>query len=156
MTTQEIARDNGINFNLLRYISLMLVVVGSGVSAYLSYFYWNDEIIPCVEGGMFQCDVVQKSIYSEMFGIPIAFFGLATYLLIGMLLLLEDRVNYLQENGLVIVFGVVFFAFLYSLYLVYIQGVVLKAWCQWCLLHELTITTLLFVTGLRLRQRWMR
>lgn len=37
------------------------------------------------------------------------------------------------------------------MYLVYVQGVLLQAWCVWCLAHEANITVLFAVSILRLR-----
>jgi uncharacterized membrane protein len=138
----------------LRYLSLLLVVIGIGVSGYLSYVKLADERLICTQSDTFQCDVVQNSAYAEMFGIPIAYLGLGTYLVIGVLLLLEDRLVILHENDLLIVFGIVLFAFVYSIYLVYLQGWVLQAWCQWCLTHEVNMTILFIVTILRLRHHF--
>jgi uncharacterized membrane protein len=70
------------------------------------------------------------------------------------LLLLEDRIEFLQENGLTLLFGIVFFGFLYSMYLIYIQAGVLDAFCQWCLAHEVLIALLFIVTGIRLYQEF--
>ena len=136
----------------LRTLSLVLVVVGIVISGYLSYVKLADAEIICVEGERLNCDVVQNSRYAEFAGIPVAYLGLATYLVIGALILLENRINFLHENGLLLLLGIVLFAFFYSMYLVYVQGVILGAWCQWCLAHEATITVLFIITGLRLRQ----
>lgn len=135
----------------LWHLSLLLVVIGIGVSGYISYVKLTEEQMVCVENGPFQCDVVQNSAYAELFGIPIAYLGLATYLVIGVLLLVQDRVEFLRANGILLSFGIVLFAFVYSMYLVYVQGVILEAWCQWCLVHEANITVLFVVTIARLR-----
>lgn len=134
----------------LRNISLALVVLGLIVSGYLSYVKFTNVEMICLEGDTFNCDVVQNSIYAEMFGVPIAYFGFATYLVIGALLLLQNRVGFLREYGMLMTFGVVLLAFMFSMYLVYVQGVLLQAWCQWCLMHELIMTVLMVVTGIRL------
>ena len=134
----------------LRTISFVLVVIGILISGYLSYVKIADKEAVCVAGGSFDCEVVQNSKYSEMLGVPVVYLGLATYLVIGGLLFLEDRVELLRDTGLLLLFGLVLFAFLYSMYLVYLQGAVLGAWCQWCLGHEATMTVLFVVTSIRL------
>nr|MBA3873645.1 hypothetical protein [Anaerolineae bacterium] len=95
---------------------------------------------------------VQSSKYATLFGIPIAYLGFATYLVIGALLLLQNRVSFLQEYGVMIEFGVIMFAFLFSAWLVYLQAFQLKAFCMWCLSHELTMTLLFVVSILRLKR----
>lgn len=136
----------------LWYFSLLLVVVGVLVSGYLSYVKATGVPMVCMEDSGFSCSTVQNSAYSELFGIPIAWLGLATYLVIGGLILFERSTAFMRQNGMVLLFGLVLFAFLYSLYLVYVQGVILEAWCQWCLIHEANITVLFMVTTLRLWQ----
>lgn len=136
----------------LRYVSLLLVLIGIGVSGYLSYVELADAPIICTVGEAFECDVVRNSAYAEVFSVPVAYLGLASYLFIGGLLLLEERSTFLKENGVLLTFGIVLFAFLYSMYLVYVQGVVLEAWCQWCVMHEITMTVLFIVTAVRLWQ----
>lgn len=135
----------------LRAISLTLVVIGLLVSGYLSYVKLTDVSMVCVQGGSFNCEVVQNSSYSEIMGIPIAWMGFATYIVLGVLLLLENRVPLLQNYGSMILFGITLFAWLFSMYLVYVQGVLLQAWCVWCLAHEANITVLFAVSILRLR-----
>lgn len=133
-----------------RGISLVLVVIGLIVSGYLSYEQFSSNPVACLEDAGFQCSVVESSSYSKVLGIPVAYLGLATYVVIGLLTLLQNRVEFLVENGILLTFGIVLFAFLYSLYLVYVQGVILEAWCQWCLIHEAVMTLLFVVTSFRL------
>jgi uncharacterized membrane protein len=133
-------------------ISIVLVVIGLLISGYLSYTKLTDTETVCLEGGEFDCDLVNNSKYAEIMGIPITYLGFATYVFIGALLFLENRIGFLEENGILLLFGITLFAFIYSMYLVYLQGEVLGAWCQWCLGHEATMTVLFFVTVVRVYQ----
>jgi uncharacterized membrane protein len=136
--------------DMLRTLSLVLVVVGIIIAGYLSYTKLANTSTICVEGDAFNCDAVNNSAYSKVAGIPIAYLGLATYLFIGALLLLENRVAFLQEYGIMLLFGVTLFGFMYSMYLVYVQAAILKAFCVWCLGHETVITLLFILTSVRL------
>lgn len=135
---------------LLYRLSLLLVLVGTLISVYLSYVQLVNAPMICVEGDLFNCDVVQSSAYAKIFGVPIAYLGLLAYLIIGGLLLLQDRVPLLRSYGVVLQFAVIFFAFIYSMYLVYLQVFVLEALCQWCLAHEIVMTLLFVITIPRL------
>lgn len=135
----------------LWHLSLILVTVGLFISGYLSYVKLTNVEMACAANSIFNCDVVQNSTYSRMFDIPIAWLGLATYLVIGGLLLVQNRIPFLREYGMLLLFGIVLFGWVYSMYLVYIQFFVLKALCMWCLMHEITFTILFIVTTLRLR-----
>ena len=134
----------------LRVVSLLLIGVGIIVSGYISYTELTKTAIQCIQGTGFNCEVVQSSVYSKLAGIPVAYLGFATYLFLGALLLLENRIAFLQDNGVMIVFGITLFAFLYSMWLVYVQAVLLEAFCPWCLTHELAMTLLFVVSGLRM------
>jgi len=136
----------------LYIISLILVVIGIAISGYLSYVKLTDTQTVCVSGGAFDCEVVQSSRYATLFNVPIAYLGLLTYLVIGALLLLQNRVAFLQEYGVMIEFGIIIFAFLFSVWLVYLQAFQLKAFCMWCLSHEVTMTLLFLVSIPRLKR----
>ncbi|MCB9457109.1 MAG: vitamin K epoxide reductase family protein [Anaerolineaceae bacterium] len=136
----------------LRYLALVLAAIGLFVSSYLSYVELTDTSAICVENGAFNCDLVQKSIYSEILGIKIAYLGVVTYLALGALLVAEARVALLREYGPVLIFGITLFGFLYSVWLVYVQAFRLEAFCPWCLAQEAAMTLLFFVSILRLRK----
>jgi uncharacterized membrane protein len=91
-------------------------------------------------------------VYSELGGVPIAYLGLATNIIVLTLLFLERRSDFVREYGVMLEFGVVLFAFLFSVYLVYIQAFVIAAYCPWCLTHEALITILFILTSWRMWQ----
>jgi uncharacterized membrane protein len=140
----------------LYIFSLALVVLGLIISGYLSYVKLTEVPMVCVQGSdVFNCEVVQNSAYSRIAGIPIAWFGFAAYVALFLLLTLQNRIPFLKENGILVVFGITLFAWLYSMYLVYLQFFVLQALCPWCLAHEAVMTVLFIVSCLRLRKSMM-
>jgi len=128
----------------LRRLQLLLTAIGIFVAGYLSYLKLAEAPAVCVESGPFNCNVVLNSQYSELFGIPIAWLGLAVYGLIGLGLGLERRVDFLRSYGILLIFGLSLFAWLFSLWLVYVQVFLLEALCPWCLTHEANFTLLFF------------
>jgi uncharacterized membrane protein len=134
----------------LRAVSLVLIALGLVVTIYLSYVKLTNVPMACVAGGAFNCETVQNSAYSRLFNIPIAWLGLATYIILGLMLVLENRVAFLQDYGIVLVFGIALFAFLYSMFLVYVQVALLQALCPWCLAHETIMTVFFIVASIRL------
>lgn len=137
-------------------ISLVLVIAGLFVSGYLSYVKLTDTAMVCVESGAFNCDVVQNSVYSRLFGIEIAYLGFLTYIVLGGLLLLQNRVAFLQEYGDALFFGITLLAFLFSMWLVYVQVALLQALCPWCLAHEIIMTILFILASARLWRSFQR
>lgn len=138
--------------NTWKYLALVFVAVGLFISAYLSYVDLTDSSAVCIEGGAFNCDLVQRSVYSELMGIKIAYLGLGVYLLLGAMLLLENRIPFLQTYGPMMVFGITLFGFLYSVWLIYVQAFRLEAFCPWCLGQEAAMTLLFIASIVRLRQ----
>ncbi|MDE2636957.1 MAG: vitamin K epoxide reductase family protein [Chloroflexota bacterium] len=127
---------------ILRRAQLLFVLIGLVVAGYLSYLKLEDAPAVCVESGPFNCNVVLNSQYSELAGLPIAYLGFAIYLAIGAILLLENRVAFLRVWGRLIAFGIGLFAWLFSMWLVYVQFALLQALCPWCLSHETNFTIL--------------
>ncbi len=157
--TTDVQVDNSAKSNrqlrnllTLHNFSLVLIVVGLLISGYLSYTELFQTEVQCVENAGFDCSAVQSSNYSKLAGIPVAYLGFGTYLLLGALLLFQNRIEILRSYGLVLFFGITVFAFLFSMWLVYVQAVLIANFCIWCLGHEVTITILFIITGIRLWQ----
>ena len=142
MTAEETPQPPAARFGGLRRFQLLLILLGIVVASYLSYLKLADAPAVCVQSGPFNCDVVLNSQYSELAGIPIAYLGLAVYIAIGLLLALESRVGFLREYGSLMAFGIGLFAWLFSMWLVYVQFGLLQAACPWCLTHEANFTAL--------------
>lgn len=136
-------------------IQFLSIVFGLLVSGYLSYLKIVDAPSVCLKSGPFNCDVVLNSRYSEVSGVPIAWLGFAVYLLIAALLVLQKRYAFAQQYGTVIVFGLGLFAWLFSMWLVYVQVALLGALCPWCLSHEINFTLLFALICLRLYRDMM-
>lgn len=136
--------------DLLRWIGILMALVGIGISVYLSYVKLSDTEVICANTGVIDCHSVQDSAYASLLGIPIALLGLGGYSLIMAILLLNDRVEFLAEYGTAILFSVTLFGFMYSLFLTYVEGFVLEKWCQWCIASALLMTGLFILSGVRL------
>lgn len=143
--TSNLKPPDGRRGQNLRRLQALLILIGLCVSGYLSYLKAAKADAVCVESGPFDCNLVLNSQYSELAGLPIAWLGFAVYLCIGLLTLLENRARFLREYGSLLVFGIALFAWLFSMWLVYVQFVLLQALCPWCLTHELNFT-ILFLT----------
>jgi uncharacterized membrane protein len=151
MDAASTTSERGFNINLsARTISIAVLVFAIGVSGYLSYLKLSNEKAFCVAGETFDCGTVLNSVYSEVGGVPIAYLGLATNLIVISLLLLEDRISLLAANNVLLVFGIVLFAFLFSMYLIYVQAELIGSFCPWCLSHEAAISVLFALSSWRL------
>jgi uncharacterized membrane protein len=100
----------------------------------------------------YDCDTVIYSEYSKFFGIPVEILGLFYYGLIAIsyaLFLVFPKIS--LPIFVFIVFVLTIAAFLFSLYLTFIQAFTLKQWCTWCLISA-GICTLIFAIALSASQ----
>ena len=104
--------------------------------------YTQGEITCSITNG---CDVVTSSIYSEIFGIPVALLGALFYLtMVVAMIAYLDRKN---EKILRLASCFTIAGLLASIYFVSLPAFVLHAWCQYCIGSAITSTTL-FVFGM--------
>jgi uncharacterized membrane protein len=123
--------------------------VGLIDSAYLGIFSLQGFIVPCgLTGG---CDEVLNSSYSHLFGVSISWFGFGYYGFVAACSLFSTfGFAKLLRFSLVATVS----AFMVTLYLLYVQAFVLRAFCQYCLLSAFLVTAIL---GLHLLvQPWKR
>ena len=128
-----------LNRSLLLVVSL-LSVVGLIDSLYLTVTHYTNASGPCnfTQG----CETVLRSSYSEIFGIPLASLGIVFYIVT-----LGSSIFFIQHNKFyswLSIWGVV--GFLSTLYLLFIQAFVLKAFCQYCLLSAFTSSLIFTIT----------
>jgi len=99
----------------------------SSVSLY--HHYRTSKTSFCNFGESFNCDLVNRSPYSVMLGVPVALIGILGYLLILALATIYRDKAETPFMLLVASVGGLAFAF----YLTYIEKFVLGAWCILCL-----------------------
>ena len=101
-------------------------VVVSSVSLY--HHYGTSQTSYCDIGENFNCDIVNRSTYSTVAGIPVALIGIIGYLVV---LTLATLYRNMPDAGIV---GDGFGGGTgFRTYLTYIEGFVLAAWCVLCL-----------------------
>ena len=93
---------------------------------------------------------MSKSPHSVLFGIPLATWGVLFYLGIGFLALLYMDTKNLIVGKLIVVATTL--GFLSSLYFIYVQKFLIKAFCVYCILSAI-ISTILFALGIVIWQK---
>jgi protein-disulfide isomerase/uncharacterized membrane protein len=123
-------------------------LMGFGIAMYLGMQHDSNAPSACNIDSSFNCDVVNRSVYSEMMGYPIAFLGAAYYF--SMLLIsvmgIGDSKKYRLAGMVLTATGIG--AVLFSVYLAYISKFVLGAWCLFCI-GMYGINVILTVLGTR-------
>lgn len=102
--------------------------VGMGLSALsLHNHYSTDPTDYCALDETFNCDLVNRSVYSRFLSVPVALIGLLGYVTLLAFLFWRDRtVSMLRTFAAWIGLG-------FSLYLTYIEDRVLGVWCLLCI-----------------------
>ncbi|TAK10876.1 MAG: vitamin K epoxide reductase family protein [Anaerolineae bacterium] len=131
---------------------LVYVLAGIGLldSLYLAYYKLGNNPVLCT--GIGGCDVVNSSPYAVVWGIPIAVLGAGAYLVLILLLALEERSDFVMDYGRMLTLGITLAGTLYSAYLTYIEVAVLKAICPFCVVSAIAMVLLLGVAIWRYRQ----
>lgn len=124
-------------------VSLPLAVLGLGLSAYLAYEHaTGTRSLACPETGRVDCLKVTTSSYSVLAGIPVAYLGVAFYVLVVAVM---TPIAWRSLSPLVQV-GVMATGLAFVLYLVWAEFFGLDAICLWCTAVHLVTFGLFAIT----------
>lgn len=119
-------RANRALFLVIAILAVAGIAV-SGVS--LQRHYAKSASAFCDVGEKFSCDIVNRSEYSSVMGIPVAGIGVIGY---GVLLALATAYRSSVETPMRLLVAAAS-GLAFALYLTYIEGFVLDTWCILCL-----------------------
>jgi uncharacterized membrane protein len=121
----------------LRIVLIVLAVLGVGWAGYLTYVHYSGATPVCSLKGD-PCAQVQKSVYSELVGVPVALIGLIGYLsILGSLLVHEEERTRLATAALAL--G----GFGFSAYLTYREVFSLHKICEDCVASAILMTIIM-------------
>jgi len=123
-------------------IILVIAVLGFADASYLTIEHYKGVIPPCslVSG----CETVLTSSYSVIAGVPVSLLGSIYYLIIaiGVFAYLDTKKTYILKWTLVLTI----LGLLMSLWFIFLQAFILKAWCLYCLGSAASSITLFVLT----------
>ena len=125
-------------FVAVAVLALVGIVVSS-VSLY--HHYGTSQTNYCDFGTSFNCDIVNRSIYSAVLGVPDALIGIVGYA--ALLALATVYRAKAEAPAMLLMTSVAGLSF--ALYLTYIEAFVLATWCILCLS---SLTLIVMITGL--------
>ena len=137
-----------------RRASVWMVItlcVGLSISGYTAYTALADVAPMC--GPIGSCDVVQKSEYAKLFGVPMGVLGLFGYVSIFLTWLAGRRLSPEGGGWRWLPWAIALFGALFSLRLTALEPFVIGATCLWCLGSAVTMTTALWLLSGDTRQR---
>jgi uncharacterized membrane protein len=132
----------------LSQLAIVLTIIGLLVSIYMTIYKITSNDSMCIGSG--DCKTVNASRYAEVYGIPVAVLGVAGYSAILAVLLLERRGGFFQENASLLFFGLSLTGFLFTLYLIYVEVALIKAYCPFCITSQTVMTLIFIISVIRL------
>ena len=128
--------------------SVVLVILGVLVSIYMTIYKVTSNESMCLGSG--DCSVVNASNYSEVNNIPVAVIGVLGYLAILGVHFFENRNSFFKQNGTLMIFGMALTGFLFTVWLIFVEIVYLKAICPFCLTSQAAMTIIFIIAVIRL------
>jgi len=128
----------------------VLAVAGVAVSSIsLAHHYSTSTTSFCDFGENFNCDIVNKSEYSSILGVPVALIGILGYLALLALATIYRR----REDAPAILFGAAAAGLVFALYLTYVEAFILTVWCVLCLSSLFLIFGITVLSGISFLQQ---
>ncbi len=121
----------------LPLLAAIVALCGLADAVYLTIHHYTGTNVPCtiIEG----CEQVLSSQYAEIYGVPLAILGAIAYFSAFSLAILTVFGNRLTWT----LFGIqVVLMTIFTGWLLYLQGFVIEAFCQFCLISALVTLTL--------------
>ncbi|MFY9558748.1 MAG: vitamin K epoxide reductase family protein [Terriglobales bacterium] len=135
-----------MNPRLQRLMSLVAILAVGGIvvsSVSLQHHYGTSKTEFCDIGDTFNCDIVNRSEYSLVLGIPVALIGMLGYAaVLGLATVYRER----RETPSLIFAGAMA-GLAFALYLTYIEARVLGVWCIVCLSSLALMSGITVVSG---------
>jgi uncharacterized membrane protein len=128
------------------WLVLVVAVAGIGVAGYLTYV--EATAVEAICGPVGDCNAVQNSSYSRVFGIlPVGIMGLIGYFAILAAWVVQKlRQGVWADYARLAMLGMAVFGTLYSIYLTYLELWVINAVCMWCVSSAVIITLLMLLS----------
>lgn len=131
----------------LSKIAIALAILGLLVSTYMTIYKITSNDSMCI--GSKDCSVVNASRYAEIYGIPVAVLGVIGYAAILGVLVLERNPGFFKQNASMLFFGLSLTGFLFTLYLIFVEVALIKAYCPFCIASQVTMTIIFILSVIR-------
>ena len=130
---------------MINIIVFLLAFAGLAVAWFIYYKRSKKENLVCVVGK--KCDVVLYSKYNNIANVPLENLGMLYYVTVAILTILflrgQETILAIPIISTIITISVI--GALFSIYLLYVQGVILKAWCDYCITSAIISIAILVV-----------
>ena len=123
---------------------VILSLGGVAIAGYLSLVHEMGRNAVCFIVG--DCNSVLQSEYAYLFGVPVSFLGLSSFLALLLASILCAVPRYSQAM-ITTVFGMSLLGTFAFIYFTFLEPFIIGAICSWCLASAVTMTTMLLVSA---------
>lgn len=138
-----------MNPTLLNRAAIVLSMVGVYIAGVLTYSHLAKVEVPCRADTTVNCAAVVNSPFGYLLGIPVAYLGLLTYLVVLGLAIVRGRsTGVMWQRVTKAGFALTLVGVGFSLYLQTISISTIQQLCAWCLASAVTMLALFIVHGM--------
>lgn len=132
--------------NWAKVTTFVLSLIGLALATYLTITHFDKQALICTDKGFINCGAVTTSGESRFLGVPVAFLGLGTYVVMTAL---NSPWGWRAKNYWVHVarFAIAIVSMCFVLWLLYAELIIIDNLCLYCTgVHIVTFTLLIVLT----------
>ncbi len=130
--------------DIAQYLTVFLAFIGFLIAFHIHHKNRTGERLVCFVGR--DCDAVVKSEYAAFLGVPITLWGMGYFAFVGIAYLAHLIYPQIGTDAFILAaLALTSAAFLFSLYLIFIQMFALRQWCEWCLATAVISASIFFL-----------
>ncbi len=136
--------------NRTNRILFILSLVGIAIAVYVLQSFLRDAPIVCINSG---CEIVRKSPYSYLFGIPVPGYGLVGYSILAVLAFLRTTSAKLNKQLLPWIVGIGTGGVAFVAWFTYMELFVIRGVCTWCAVSAVNMVTIASLAWIEYRKK---
>ena len=113
--------------------------MGIAIAIYVLQSFLRDAPIVCINSG---CEIVRKSPYSYLFGVPVPGYGLVGYAILAILAFLRTTSGKLNKQLLPWIVGIATGGVAFVGWFTYMELFVIRGVCTWCAISAVNMITI--------------
>ena len=128
----------------------ILSLGGIAIAIYVLQSFLRDAPIVCLNSG---CEVVRKSPYSRLFGLPVPGYGLIGYTILAILAFLRTLSAKLNKQLLPWIVGIGTGGIVFVGWFTYMELFVIRGVCTWCAVSAANMVTIASLAWIEYRSK---
>lgn len=130
-------------------ILFILSLIGIVIAVYVLQSFLRQAPIVCINSG---CEIVRKSPYSNLFGIPVPGYGLVGYTILAILAFFRTTSTKLNKQLLSWTVGIATGGVAFVGWFTYMELFVIRGVCTWCAVSAVNMVTIASIAWMEYRK----